>query len=49
MKDAVLTLLILLGKVILFFVLSLIFLPAFVIVQYGQSHWTKMLNELFGF
>lgn len=37
----------LLWKVLFFFVLSLIFLPAFLIVNYTQKLWSDMFNELF--
>lgn len=37
------------GNVILFVFLSIIFLPAFLIVNYLQEMWSKRLSELFGY
>lgn len=34
-------------NVILFMLLSIIFLPAFLITQYLQETWSKMLGDLF--
>lgn len=36
------------GEFLLFILVSLFFLPAFLIVTYLQDYWTKKLNELFG-
>ncbi len=35
------------GKVVLFFLLSIIFLPSYLIVNYLQEPWSKMLGDLF--
>lgn len=40
--------LILLWNVLLFFVVSILFLPAFLIVTNLQEYWSKKLGELFG-
>ncbi|HEY0980419.1 MAG TPA: hypothetical protein VGE18_03370 [Candidatus Paceibacterota bacterium] len=37
------------GNVLLFVLVSIIFLPAFLIVNYLQEVWTKQLSELFGY
>jgi hypothetical protein len=35
------------GKLLLFALLSIIFLPSFLVVMYLQEPWSKMLSELF--
>jgi len=37
------------ANVLLFVLLSIIFLPAFLIVTYLQEPWTKMLGDLFDY
>jgi flagellar biosynthesis protein FliQ len=39
--------LIFVGKVLLFAVLSIIFLPCFLVVNFLQETWSKMLSDLF--
>jgi hypothetical protein len=35
------------GKLLLFMLLSIVFLPSFLVVTYLQESWSKMLSELF--
>jgi len=39
--------LIFVGKLILFVLLSIIFVPSFLVMTYLQDTWVKMLGELF--
>jgi hypothetical protein len=36
------------GKLLLFVVLSIIFLPSFLVVNFLQKPWAEMLESLFG-
>ena len=38
-----------LWSLMLFVVVSIIFLPSFFVVTYMQDYWSKKLGELFGF
>jgi hypothetical protein len=46
--DIAKTVLISLWNFGLFIVVSLVFLPSFLIVTYLQDYWSKKLSELFG-
>jgi hypothetical protein len=47
--DGIKHVLTLLGKTILFMLLSIIFLPSFLVVTYLQETWSSMMSELFNF
>ncbi len=46
--ETVQKILLAIGEFVLFIAVSLIFLPAFLIVTYLQGYWTKKLGDLFG-
>lgn len=45
--ESVEKILTLLWKTILFFIMSILFLPSFIIVTYIQKPWSDLFNELF--
>lgn len=46
--ETVQTILLSIWRFALFIAVSIVFLPAFIIVTYLQDYWSKKLSELFG-